>query len=136
MLEVYSKNVTVAADASVPLNNSVLLKGTSALLQGATTIQLNKCGVYQVAVSAVAIGSAAGDIVLQLSKDGVLQPQAISSATAADATSSIPMSFITLVQVPQNNCPNCLCSAPTTINFVNTGIEAEYSTFDVVVTRI
>ena len=55
---------------------------------------------------------------------------------AADATSLNPMSFTTLVQVPQNNCPNSLCSAPTTIDFVNTGIEAEYSTFDVVVVRI
>ena len=136
MLEVYSKNVTVAANASVPLNNTVLIKGTSSQIQGASTIQLNKCGVYQIAVSAVAIGSAEGVISLQMQKNNVLQPQAVTSATAADATSQYPMSFVTLVQVPQNNCPNCVCSAPTTIDFVNTGIEAEYSTFDVVVTRI
>lgn len=136
MLEVYSKNVTVAENASVPLNNTVLIKGTSSQLQGASTIQLNKCGIYQVAVSAVAIGSDAGEISLQMRKDGVLQPQAITAVTAADSTSLNPMSFVTLVQVPQNNCPNCICSAPTTIDFVNTGIETEYSTFDVVVTRI
>ena len=136
MLEVYSKNVTVAEDASVPLNNTVLIKGTSSQLQGTSTIQLNKCGVYQVAVSAVAIGSAAGVVSLQMRKNNVLQPQAITEVTAADATSLNPMSFTTLVQVPQNNCPNSLCSAPTTIDFVNTGIEAEYSTFDVVVVRI
>ena len=136
MLEVYSKNVTVASEGSVPLNNVTLLKGTSSQLPGASTIQLNKCGVYQVAVSATAIGSEEGLITLQLRKDGVLQPQAIVSTTAADTTSSNPMSFVTLVQVPQNNCPNCACSIPTTIEFVNTGITATYSTFDVTIIRI
>ena len=34
MLEVYSKNVIVGVDSSIPLNNVALLKGTSSQLSG------------------------------------------------------------------------------------------------------
>lgn len=136
MIEVYSKNVMVQSEAQIPLNTISLNKGTSATLQGVSSIQLNKCGIYQVIVSAVAIGSAAGEISVQMYKNGIPQPQAITEVTAADATSLNPMSFATLVQVPENNLPNCPCSVPTVISFMNTGIEATFSTFNVNVTRI
>lgn len=136
MLEVYSKNVTVGVDSSIPLNNVALLKGTSSQLSGGSSIQLNKCGIYQISVSATVVGSGAGLITLQMRKDGVLQPQAVVLTSAPDATSSNAISFTTLVQVPQNNCINCVCSSPTVIEFVNTGIAATYSQFDITVIRV
>lgn len=136
MLEVYSKNVNVAANGIIPLTTVALLKGTSTQLLGTSTIQFNKCGVYEVLVSGSVIGSAAGEIIVQLEKNGVAQPQAVSLITAADATSQIPFSFTTLVQVPDSNNINCPCSTTTTIDLRNAGIEATYSTIDVTAVRI
>ncbi len=136
MLEIYSKNITVAADGMIPLNTVSLLKGTSTQPLGAGSIQFNKCGIYQVTVSGSVIGSAAGLIEIQLEKDGVAQPQAVSLISAPDATSNTPFSFTTLVQVPDGNNLYCPCAQTTVISLRNTGIEATYSTIDVTVVRI
>lgn len=136
MLEIYSKNVVVAAGANVPLNTVALIKGTSTQPLGASSIQLNKCGIYQVTVSGSVVGSAAGAVTLQLEKNGVAEPEAITTVTVADTTSLNPIGFTTLVQVPVSNNVNCPCATSTTINFRNTGIAATYNTLDVVITRI
>ena len=136
MLDIYSKNVTVSADGAIPLNTVALMKGTSTQPLGAGSIQFNKCGIYQVTVSGSVVGSAAGEIEIQLEKDGVAQPQAISLITAADATSNIPFSFTTLVQVPDGNNIYCPCAQTTVISLRNAGIEATYSTIDVTVVRV
>ena len=135
MLEIYSKNAVAQANGIVPLNTVALLKGNSTIPLGAGTIQINKCGIYLVLVSGDLVGSAAGDVTIQMEKNGVLQPQAIITATAADATSQIPFSFSTLVQVSENNNINCPCSQATTISFRNADIEATYN-IDVKVIRI
>lgn len=132
MIEVYSKNVATSTGESISLNNVALLKGASAQIVGSNTIQLNKCGIYQITVSDNVVGSEAGTISVQMQKNGVLQPQAVMSTVATGATN---MSFITLVQVPQNNNINCPCSIPTTINFINTGVAATHS-IDVTVVRV
>ena len=136
MLEVYSNNVVVAADAAIPLNNVSLDKGESSKLQGVSTIQLNKCGIYEITMSATVTAGSAAAISIQLEKDGVLQPQAIVETTAADATSMYALGFTTLVQVNHNNMPNCPCSSPTNIEFINTGINATYNHINVTVVRV
>ena len=136
MLEVYSNNIEVAAQAPIQLNNVSLLKGTSSLLQGVSTIQLNKCGVYEVTISATATAGTAGVISIQLEKDGVLQPQAMVATTAADLTTQYALGFTTLVQVTHNNVPNCVCSTPTNIEFINTGVDATYNHVSVTVVRV
>lgn len=136
MLEVYSKNVTVAENGIIPLTSVALVKGTSTQLLGTSTIQFNKCGIYAVTVSGSVTGSAAGEIVIQLEKNGIVQPQAVSLATAADATSIIPFSFTTLIQVPDSNNINCPCSTTTTIYLRNAGIEDTYNTITVTAVRI
>ena len=135
MIETYSQNITVAASTPIPLNNVALIKGCTVQKEGTSTLQFNKCGVYQVCVSCSAVASAEGIISIGLQKDNVTQPQATSSVTAADATSIHPLSFVTLVQVPRNNSC-CPCASPTKINIVNSGIQATFDTIDVVVTKI
>jgi len=135
MIEIYSKNALAQANGIVPLNTVALLKGSSTIPLGAGSIQINKCGIYLVLVSGDVTGSAAGNVTIQMEKNGVLQPQAVVTATAADATSQIPFSFSTLVQVPENNNINCPCSQATTISFRNTDIEATYN-IDVKAIRI
>ena len=127
MIEVYSNNVSVPAKATVPLDNEMLRKGCTATKSG-NTINLNRCGVYQVNCECSA--SAAGT--LQLQKNDVLQPQAI-----LDMTNAMAASFSTLVQVQHNNCP-CDCNtAPVSLSVVNTETEAvPITTFNLTVTKL
>ena len=107
MLEVYSTNIEVAADSAIPFQNVALKKGCTAELSGTSTIQLNKCGVYMVSCDA----SAEASTTIQLYKNGVAQPQAQSTGVSP--------SFVTLVQVSENNC-GCPCKAPVSWQIVNT----------------
>ena len=136
MIETYSKNITVAAETPIPLNNVDSIKGNSVTKLGTSTLQFNKSGIYEVTVSATANAEAAGDISVQLERNNVLQPQAISTVTAADVATLYSLGFTTLVQVPNNNC-NCNCAIiPTTIEFVTGEVETTFDTIDVVVTKI
>ena len=136
MIQVYSKNITVNADASIPFNNVALIKGCSVRQQGTSTLLFNKSGIYELTISATANAETAGDISIQLEKNNVLQPQAISTVTAADTATLYTLGFSTFVQVPQNNC-NCNCSTiPTTVEIMNVGESATFDTIDVIVTKI
>ena len=124
MLEAYSLNVIVPASSAVPFDNVSLKKGCTATLNGVSTIELNKCGVYMVNCEA----SSATSTSLQVFKDGVAQPQAQSVGNSPCIT--------TLVQVTQNNSC-CACSEPTTIQIRNIGTAAATLTdCNVCVTKI
>ena len=107
MLEAYSLNVAVGANSPIPFNSVSIEKGCTAVLSSPTTIDLNKAGVYMVAVDS----STATANTIQLSKDGVLQPQAQATGTAP--------SFVTLVQVDRNNT-SCCCTSPTVLRVILT----------------
>ena len=125
MLEAYSTNITVAADAVVPFNNVTVEKGCTAILSAPGTINLNKCGVYMVSFDA----SIAASTTFELFKDGIAQPQAQSTAGTAPG-------FTTLVQVDRNNC-GCACSSPVTIQVKNVGTaEATVTNANIVVTKV
>ena len=123
MLEVYSTNVEVAADTAIPFSNISVKKGVTAELSSVSAIALNKCGVYMVSVDA-STGTAA---TIELSKDGILQPQ-------AQATGTNPC-FTTLVQVPNSNSA-CCCSSPTLLQLINTGAAATFTDVNIVVTKV
>lgn len=132
MIEVYSNNVEVGANASIPLNSVTIVKGITAVKDG-NTIELNRCGVYSVHIDGYVTVPTGTTVTVQLRKDGVLQPQAIASLTAV-ADQILPFGFETLVQVSENNTPNP-CSAPTVIDFVNTA-EATFNHVNIVVTKL
>ena len=122
MLQAYSLNVTVPAGSSVPFNNVTLKKGCTAVLNGVSTIELNKCGVYMIAFDS----SSSAAVTLQAYKDGVALPQ-------AQAAGNSP-SFITLVTATDNN--TC-CSMPTTVTVKNTGTaNAVLTDCNIVVTKV
>lgn len=107
MIESYSVNVSVGANANIPFNSTSLVKGCTVEKTAPDTFSFNKCGVYMVAVDC----STTTSTTIQLVKDGVLQSQAQSTGLSP--------SFVTLVQVPNNNTC-CPCSSPTTIQVRNT----------------
>lgn len=125
MLEAYSTNIEVAADAAIPFNSTVLLKGCTATHPSADTFNINKCGVYMVSVDS----SVATSTSIQLFKDGVAQPQ-------AQCTGGTSPSFITLVQVDRNNSC-CACASPVVLQVRNTGTtDATFTDVNIVITKV
>ena len=133
MLEVYSKNVSVAAGEQIALKDVSIVKGKTAQLQGAASIVLapNRCGVYKITVNASVTPSAEGSASIQMEKNGTLVDNAISTADAAD-DGTVALSFTTLVPVQASNCE---CAVPTTLAFVS-GTAATINNIDVVVDKI
>lgn len=135
MLEAYSKNQTVPATTGItPFNSVTLKKGCTAELNGVSSIQLNKCGVYEVIFNATALATTAGNITVEMTKNGVTQPQATRTITGATVATSVNVPISTLVQVTDNNSCKC-CDSPTILQFVNTGV-AWTGDVNVVVTKI
>jgi hypothetical protein len=136
MLQVYSSNLTVDANAVFPFNNVVMDKGCGETLSAPATIQLNKAGVYLVEMDGFATPDAATEVSVQLVVNGVAQPQAISSFVPASVTDARTFGFKTFVRVLENNCPcNCLTS-PTTLQFINGDTGVSEAHINVVITKI
>lgn len=106
MIETYSNNITVSTDTAVPFNTD-FKKGSTVSKSGNTTIQLNRCGIYEIAVNASGIAATGGAITLQLKSNNVMLPNALASVTATDTTSTHNLSFTTKIQVPSNY--NAVC---------------------------
>lgn len=122
MLEVFSKNQTISSsNGIVSFTSQTLKKGCSVELTGTNTIQLKKCGVYEIIFEGEYLASTAGNIVIQMSKNGTLQPQAIRTVVGASTTESKSISISTIVQVKENDSYKC-CDAPVTIQFMNLGV--------------
>ncbi len=147
MLEIYSKNITVPSGGNIPLNNVALIKGNTVVNSGTSTISFNRCGIYEVIVSAtVSSGSivaatkggatpkSEADIAIQLFKDDVAVPQAVTGTGETGFSGSL--SFATLVQVDRDNCRCNCCESPTNITIKNLNEETTYETVDVVVTKL
>ena len=122
MIEAYSTNISVSADAPIPFNSESVKKGCTATHPSADTFNLNKCGVYMVSFD----GSAEAATTVQLYKDGVLQPQAQSTGDV--------VSFTTLVQVNHNNSC-CACDSPVSIQ-VLTDTAATFTNANIVITKL
>lgn len=133
MIQSYSTNLTVDANTAIPFNNVAIKKGCSAEMAGAAAIELNKAGIYMVSVDGSITPAAAGEVSIQLSKNGILQPQAQAIETGA-LDSVTNLKFETLVQVKENNTYSC-CTSPTTIQVIN-GAEGTYSNINIVVTKL
>ena len=136
MLQIYSDNLTVAANTVFPFNNVVVDKGCAENLSAPATIQLNKQGVYLVEMDGFATPDAATAVTIQLMVNGVAQPQAISTFVPASITDTRTFGFKTFVRVLENNCPcNCL-TAPTTLQFMNGDTAVSDAHINVVITKI
>lgn len=131
MLEVYSKNVTVAEDSDVPFNNAKLIKGCYESLLGAGSLQFNHCGVYHLTCNGSVSGT--GDLTIQVNKNGVPQPETVTPITGT-ADADIPFAIDTFIQVP--NSGRCCCQTPVEITIHNAGVEAVFALIDVKVVKV
>jgi hypothetical protein len=136
VLEAYSQNVSVQQNVAVPFNSSSIDKGCAIEKTAANTINLNRCGVYEVNFDAtLSTAGTSGNVQVQMMKNDVLQPQAVAAATSAATGSIVSLSFSTFVQVSENNS-NCCCSSPTVLRFMNIGPAATYVQANVTIRKI
>ena len=136
MLQAYSSNLAVAAEAAFPFNNVVMDKGCAETLSGPATIQLNKRGVYLVEMDGYATPDATTDVTVQLYVNGVAQPQAKSTFTGTAITAASTFGFKTFVRVAENNCPcNCIAS-PTLLQVMNADTSLSDAHINIAVTQI
>ena len=91
-------------------------------------------GVYMVHVDACGEAAAAGDISLQLQRNGVAQPAAISTVTGAVGEIDT-LHFEDLVQVSEDNTP-CCCTSPTELQIVTGEIGINELHINVIVTKL
>lgn len=120
MIEAYSTNVAVAANQPVSFNSVSIAKGCNVIQQNVNTFLFNDCGLYELEfdASGAISGADAANIVLQLYKNGVPQPQAITQANSTATTDIETFGFKTFVQVPTGNS-NCCCVTPITVQILN-----------------
>lgn len=133
MIEAYSQNIAVNANSFIPFENVKIDKGCFENIRNAS-ILFNRCGVYRITVSGTIEATEAGDVVLELVKDGAAQLDTTTQATVA-ATGFYPVSFTTFLQVNKNNS-DCCCSSPTTIGIRNSGIATSFANIKIDVDKI
>ena len=92
MLQTYSSNLAVEANAPFVFNNVVVDKGCGESLSAPSTIQLNKRGVYLVEMDGFATPDAATEVSVQLYVNNVAQPQAISTFVPEPTLCLLPCS--------------------------------------------
>ena len=136
MLQVYSDNLTIAAEQAFPFNNVVVDKGCAETLSAPATIQLNKAGVYLVEVDGYATPDATTEVTVQLYVNGVAQPQAKSSFMGTAITATDNFSFKTFVRVMENNCQCNVLSSPTILQVMNLETSLSDAHINVVITKI
>lgn len=137
MIQAYSNNITAVTAQAIPFSSVSVLKGCTVEQQNLTTFIFNRRGVYLVSVDATGnTAGTSGNIVLQLYKNGVAQPQAFTSAASTATTDVGSLSFETLVQVEDDNSLCCCNKEPTTIQVQNTGIGAQFGHINIVITKI
>lgn len=124
MLQAYSSNLAVAANAAFPFNNVTIDKGCAETLSAPASIQLNKRGVYLVEVD----GYAAAAATVQLYANGIALPQAISEGET--------FGFKTLIQVTENNCCCNMVSSPTVLQVMNGDTALTAAHINIVVTKL
>ncbi len=134
MLEAYSNNQTILTNGYLPFTSASLVKGKTATLNGVSTIELNKSGVYEIILNIDALPSAAGNLIINMLKNNVIQQQAIINVPSV-ATNGISATVATLVSVRDDNSCKCNC-LPTSLQFVNTGVGLEQAKVNVVITKI
>lgn len=135
MLQAYSSNIDVAANAAFPFNNVTIDKGCAETLSAPASIQLNQRGVYLVEVDGFATGATAGAETIQLNANDVALPQANTAFNIA-TTSASNFAFKTLIQVTNNNCPCNCTSSPTVLQIINGDIALTDAHINVIVTKL
>lgn len=104
-------------------------------LNGVSSIQFYRCGVYAVTFDFEGTPTDGGNAEVALYKDGVIQNQATINLPLVASTLSVSGYRKTYIQVPYTKT-QCKCSIPTTISFENLGVGLADADFHVTIERV
>ncbi len=135
MLEAFSTNQTVLQNGTIPLNSVSLSECDGIKLNGVSSIQFYRCGVYAVSFDFEGTPSEGGALEIAIKKDGVTQNQSTINLPLVATTLSVSGSRKTYIQVPFTKS-QCKCSIPTTISFENLGVGLTNADFHVTIQRV
>lgn len=123
----------VAADGTLNFDISRILTGcTVKHADGTPTFTLTKPGYYYVTFNADALGTATGDITVELLNGTTSVPGATATSTIAigDTTN---LAFSTIIKV----LPSCpAIDNTTTLTILNSGVAATYNTANINITKL
>ena len=137
MIQLYSDGLTVAAGATIPLNNIVYFKGSSATHSAPATVELNQRGVYLIKVDSYGAPTGEGEFGVQVAVNGIPRVDAINQMTVTEAGNIGTASTQCLVTVAQSDCPCNCTAAPTTVSLINpTAVDANDAHYNVIVAKL
>nr|DAJ99928.1 MAG TPA: BclA protein [Caudoviricetes sp.] len=127
-----SQNVLTNGD--INFSNAYNTGCSIRFVPGSTQVNIKTPGLYYVTFNGYGAESeTAGNITVQMSRNGVLVPGAIASANSSAVTGLESLSFSTIVRVS----PSCSCvDNNTTLTFVNTGVNTTFANTAITIVRV
>lgn len=133
-MEAYSTAPQTLATGQIIEYASFKQTGEAMETIGSTGIRIKKSGLYYVSFNASAVESGTvGNITVQLLKDGVPIPYAVSTEQSAGATNVINLGFSTVVEV-LGSC-GCVENRPT-LTVESTGVGATFNIANLTVVKL
>lgn len=112
---------------------NVTKTGISVISNGSGSFTLNNSGLYLIIANVSGSGDAAGNIAIQLNKNGALIPGTVQVANCTAATDIEQLSTGCIVDVPHS----CSCIDNTAIiTLVNSGIAATYTNGNIQIIKL
>lgn len=140
VLDAYSiASTNVAVNALVPFTTNYIKTGVSISDSvAASTINLNKSGIYLITFGATVANQAAsaGDVTIQIYRNGTEVPGAVATESSSGPTDLASISISTIIQV-DDVCP-CSGMGYTNIpiTFVNKGVASVISNVKIVAIKL
>lgn len=135
MISTFSNSIqTISTNGLLTFNTKRILTGCTATLSSDNqTFQLNKPGYYYITFNGTAQATAAaGDVSVSLRQNSTTVPGASSTFYASAINEDGNLSFTTIIKV----APTCCCKDVTTIDLINSGIEATFSNININITKL
>lgn len=134
MISSYGNNSqTIASEGAVTFDVNRIVTGcTITHAEGTPSFKLNKPGYYFVIFNGDVTG-ATGDVVIQLTSNGVVIPGSEATTTLGANTDTTNISFSSIIKV----LPSCaVIDNLQTLVFVNAGVEATFTNVNVIITKL
>ena len=134
MISSYGNNSkTIASEGAVTFDVNRIVTGCTIIhAEGTPSFKLNKPGYYFVIFNGDVTG-ATGDVVIQLTSNGVAIPGSEATTTLGANTDTANISFSSIIKV----LPSCtVIDNLQTLVFVNAGVEATFTNVNVIITKL
>lgn len=118
----FAASQAVAVDSVFNFPN-VTRTGSSIVSNGSGSFTLDNAGLYLIIASVSGAGAAAGNLSIQINRNGVLIPGTVQVANSTAVTDIVNLTTATIVDIPRS----CACiNNDAVITIVNSGIAGTF----------